>query len=601
MINENHYKEKQKERQETLELIKKQSTFLLFGKIITFLGGATLCYIYFFRGHNIPFLIIAAISLFCYYLLLKKDATKQHKIRLLQGEIKLLENEISYLNNNLTPFDNGEEFTDDTHPFSNDLDLFGDASLFHRINRTVTFQGKLILAKWLQHEEQDITQIRLKQEAINTLAADESWRIHFLASANNKLNDAFILNQFFKDTNSNSYSKKKLIVLRAYISLFIAFGILSIFIPSLFNIWGLFFILNLFIASFKAKTLSQLSQTIASIKNQTNSFIPLIQEIESSNTESEILHKIKENLSDTQALHAFSKLDKIENALDQRGNLIAFLVLNGLFLKDIKLIYDYQTWEKLYLKSIPEWIEAIGTVDALISLATHTFNHPERNQATWITQDEVHLEAEDIYHPFISQPEAVGNDIKISNGNFYIITGGNMSGKSTFLRTIGINYIMVNNGLPVCARNFKISPLHLFTSMRTSDNITKSASFFQAEINRLEALFNVCKEESNTLFLLDEILKGTNATDKLQGSRLVLEHLSKFPCAGLIATHDLKLTELESQYPQKYKTACFEVYPDPKQADKLNYPYKMTPGVAKNMNATFLINSLLHEAKAPTK
>ena len=186
--------------------------------------------------------------------------------------------------------------------------------------------------------------------------------------------------------------------------------------------------------------------------------------------------------------------------------------------------------------------------------------------------------------------QAVKDDFSLDYNNYYIITGANMAGKSTFLRTIGVNYILAMNGMPVFAERMKVSVFSLFTSMRTTDDLTHGISYFNAELLRLRQLIDYCENKPNTLIILDEILKGTNSEDKLSGSRLFLEYMSTINVTGIIATHDLELSKMADNYPSRFHNYCFEI----ELGTGVSYSYKITPGVARNQNATFLLKNILN-------
>ena len=239
-----------------------------------------------------------------------------------------------------------------------------------------------------------------------------------------------------------------------------------------------------------------------------------------------------------------------------------------------------------------EWIDALSHIDAMVSMATMRYNEPQSTDAEIVESNEVVYEAKGVYHPFLGE-NAVRNDFSIKDRNYYIITGANMAGKSTFLRSVGINYILAMCGMPVFAEKMKVSVFSLFSSMRTSDDLAHGISYFNAELLRLKLLLDNVHKNDNTLIILDEILKGTNSLDKLNGSRMFLEAVAKLPVTGIIATHDLELSKMADEYPGRFHNYCFEI----KLAENITYSYKITPGVAKNQNATFLLKGILQETK----
>ena len=263
---------------------------------------------------------------------------------------------------------------------------------------------------------------------------------------------------------------------------------------------------------------------------------------------------------------------------------------------DLFIVRRFLTWKARYLQHIPEWIEAVSRYDALVSLATFRFNHPEASDAEIVETTDVVFEAKGMWHPFLGA-KAVRNDFSLADAHYYIITGANMAGKSTFLRSVGINVLLARVGLPVFAEHLRCSLFALFTSMRTSDDLARGISYFNAELLRLQQLLNAVKapavaatgQAPHTLIILDEILKGTNSLDKLNGSRLFLEAVSVLPVTGIIATHDLELSRMAEEHADRFHNFCFEI----QLSDHITYTYRITPGVARNQNATYLLRQLL--------
>ena len=216
------------------------------------------------------------------------------------------------------------------------------------------------------------------------------------------------------------------------------------------------------------------------------------------------------------------------------------------------------------------------------------FNHP--NWVTpEITGDRFHFRAEQVGHPLIDETRCVRNSFQITGEEqIVIITGANMAGKSTFLRTIGINLVLASNGCKVFAEKFEFSPVRIYTNMRTSDNLMNDESYFYAELLRLQSMLNLIRAGENLFVILDEMLKGTNSVDKLNGSKELLHQLVSLETHGIVATHDLGLTELSEKF-SSIKNQCFEVQLN---NDELNFDYKLTNGVTRTMNATFLMKKM---------
>lgn len=314
-----------------------------------------------------------------------------------------------------------------------------------------------------------------------------------------------------------------------------------------------------------------------------------------------------------EALPSFAQLEKILKGYDRRGNFLGLFFTDAFMLSDFFLVRSFLKWKNTYMVKMEEWMDVVSEMDVAVSMADFRYNHPEANDAVFVEKEAaegclvqtasapVVFEARNLYHPFLGA-KAVKNDFTIRDANYYIVTGANMAGKSTFLRSLGTNYILAMAGMPVFADSLKLSRFRLFSSMRTSDDLTHGISYFNAELLRLEQLMQFCKAAPSlrTLIILDEILKGTNSVDKLNGSRLFLEAISQLPVSGVIATHDLELSKMEQEHgadapdadPMKHRfhNYCFEI----DLGTDVTYTYKIQPGVARNQNATFLLTHLIN-------
>jgi len=365
------------------------------------------------------------------------------------------------------------------------------------------------------------------------------------------------------------------------------------------------------------RTLDKIDSNGGKLRKQLIAYSQILQLIARRNFHSERGKQMQADLAE--ALPSFAQLEKILKGYDRRGNFLGLFFTDSFLLSDFFLVRSFLKWKNTYMVKMEEWMDIVSEMDAAVSMADFRYNHPEAKDATFVaakenpenndseqvasTAEPVVFEAKNLYHPFLGA-KAVKNDFTIKDGNYYIVTGANMAGKSTFLRSLGVNYILAMAGMPVFADSLLISRFRLFSSMRTSDDLTHGISYFNAELLRLEQLMQFCKESARldvangteasshqplrTLIILDEILKGTNSMDKLNGSRLFLEAISKLPVSGVIATHDLELSKME-QEKELFHNYCFEI----DLGTDVTYTYKIQQGVAKNQNATFLLTHLI--------
>ena len=592
---EQHYNKQIESHKLILQTLSKYAQILLWVKLSTFLLAVFFIYKYVFNGFPGVWIITAIVFLLGYFTALILDNKIQKKISLQSNLIQTLENELAYLAKDFSPFDDGKEFIDPEHPYSFDLDMFGDSSFFHRINRTVTDLGKKKLAEKLCNIPTDVSAIRTRQESLKELAKMSDWRTLFIAyGSGSKVKLARLLEQL-NENKTKGASKSKAVVFGMVLStaLTLATIVLAILDIAPSSLPTLLFCLQILTAILVSSKVSRTAFQVSGLHKGLRSYGSIIHHILDVKFKSPELVGLQNSLQQNKEIDirvAFRDLNEILSRLDQRDNMLAFIFLNGLFLYDLWTVRSFHMWQSKYAGYMTNWVNTIGEFDSLISLATYSFNNPDNCTVELLEGDASILEGAGVYHPFISRDKVIVNDFNLHSSHFAIVTGANMAGKSTFLRSMGVNYIMALNGLPVCAASFKVTPVKLFSSMRTSDNLVKNISYFNAELIRLEHLINYCKQNPHTLIILDEILKGTNSVDKLKGSKLLLEEISKLPVSGIIATHDLELTKMDEEF-NHIDNYCFEI----ELGDEIIYTYKMGRGVAKNLNATYLLQKIIEK------
>ncbi len=282
------------------------------------------------------------------------------------------------------------------------------------------------------------------------------------------------------------------------------------------------------------------------------------------------------------------KLSSILIALDNRLNFVSWALFNGLMLWDILQMKRLEKWQGKYKDEMQKWLKVVEELDALNSFSNFYFNN---KYATFpeLTSDRFSIEAKNLGHPLVHISKRINNDFRISPGEFIVITGANMAGKSTFLRTLVVNMILAMCGAPVCAERFTLRPIQIFTSIRTSDSLHKNESYFYSELKRLQGIIETLKAGTKLFVVLDEILKGTNSKDKHKGSEALLKQFISLNTSGIVATHDVALGKLEESFPENIKNKSFEV---DISGDQLSFDYKLRDGVSKNMNATILMKEM---------
>lgn len=508
--------------------------------------------------------------------------------------LKINQAELKALNGNYDDFKDGEEYNSPDHPYTDDLDLFGKNSLFQSLNRASTFIGTDKLASWFLNINRDKKQIHEKQSAIEELSKLVKWRQVFRTCgllSKEKREDQKDVAKWAKikpEFNSPIYIWLLIIIpIITFSLLFLSiWGILS---ERIFLLYVLIIPLGISYKNFKKVNIihKQLGKKTDLLKK----YSALFNILEDQTFSSDYLKKTLSGLhhNNESPSKVLKKLAKISSAFDNRLNMLIGLVLNVFFLWDLLQSIRLNYWKRKYGKLLPQWFEMISEFDALISLANFHYNHPENNFPI-ISKNEFFINAQDLGHPMILKNDRIDNDIKFNAWkNFIIITGANMAGKSTFLRTLGVNLILASTGTSVSAKHFEWSPVDIFTSLRTKDSLDKNESYFFAELKRLKKIIDRLNNNQPLFIILDEILKGTNSKDKQRGSMQLIEQLIGLNASGIIATHDLILGELIKTYPENIINKCFEVEI---VNDKLVFDYKLKDGISQNMNATFLMKKM---------
>lgn len=575
-----------------LKQIKKRRNLITLAKLLTF--GYMIFLIYLLINHSTqPLLLLGIGAILVFIFLTLWDSQIIYRQHLIEELLRINTLESDYLAGNFSALDQGERFNDPAHPYAHDLDLFGEDSLFQHLNRTVTFSGTQKLVSWLLSLSKDPEVIHSRQQAAEELCAEPEWCQHFRAAGAlhpTQALDAVILKS--GPTESPFFSKHSTVRLILWIAntiVIVSWAVTS-FTPLPFSISLVLSLLQLSALALYIKKINAYHQRLNLFLKTISNYLPLVRLIHDQSFRSPYLQKIRHSLftPESNSLQALTQLHRIQNSLDQRGNIVIAFILNGLYLKDFHTLLRLDHWRKKYGPDIETWTDVLSEADALISMANYRFNHPAYFLPV-ICQDRL-LDTEEIGHPLLKSERNVTNDFSIrSLHQIAIVTGANMAGKSTFLRTIGVNLILAQSGNVVCSRYFAFQPMTLFTSMRTTDSLSKDTSYFHAELLRLQQLVNIAQQEDKVFIILDEMLKGTNSVDKLNGSLAFLKRILSYPISGLVATHDLALGELADDFPEHFFNVCFEIV---HSGSQITYDYKLHPGISSNMNASILLKQM---------
>ncbi|WP_196886011.1 MutS-related protein [Aureivirga sp. CE67] len=578
--------EEQKQRAITIQQeLKKKLIYSSIIRFTVFLLTVFSLYYYFGEAKFMIGSLVIGISLFLF--LVSKHTDLQRKRDVINSKIAINDLELKVLNKEKVDLDTGEEFINPRHFFSYDIDLFGRGSFFQFLNRTATLSGKKKLASVLT--ENHIDHIEKKQKAIQELAEKAEWRQDFTAKAQQvktETKEEKILELLNSHVSFIPKSFKAISIGFSVISFLMIAGIFFELIPSwLIMIW---FFLGLGITGRFVKKIGDLYANVSRMKSNFQQYHLLLDMIENTSFETEILkeqHQLirTENLKASEVLKEFSKAI---DALDQRNNIFFGIIGNGLFLWDIQQILKIEKWISEYHGLVENWFSVLAFFDAENSLANYAFNHPKYTFSK-IENNGTVIESKELGHPLLDEKVRIDNNYTIHSKEFFIITGANMAGKSTFLRTVSLSIVMSNIGLPVCAKSFSYSPIKLITSMRTSDSLADDSSYFFSELTRLKFIVEEMKND-RYFIILDEILKGTNSKDKAEGSQKFVTKLVHSGSTGIIATHDLSLCRMEDEFKQ-VKNFYFDAEII---NDELHFDYHFKTGVCKNMNASFLLKKM---------
>jgi len=572
--------------------IKKRLNLMALWRLVTFLAGAYLSYRIIVISLE-PGLLTAILVLSLFIYLIVLFSRGKHKQALTRNLMRINANEIEALRGHVGNFGDGHEFEDPAHGFASDLELFGEQSLFQHINRTSTYSGRNQLASWLLNPLQKEEDITARQQAIQELKDLLSWRQHFTATG-------YLLNpEAYQDARLIAWSKEEpFIAKNPFFRIFrwvlplLTVALIILFFQGTLPLGYLLAVLVvnvLVLYRVNKRVTSQHNQVTRQIEILRN-YSLLFHHIEKQPFQSQALRRLKDHFFSNHepASRSIHKLSRILDALDNRISPILGQILNLVFLWDIHQVIRLEKWHERHAPDVEQWIQAMGSFDAFISLANFAYNHEDFCFPQ--VDPSVVVHADRMGHPLIPAPKRVDNPLTMrQSGVSIIITGANMAGKSTFLRTIGVNLVLAMAGSVVCASNMTFRITRLFTSMNITDSLSKNESYFYAEIKRLRQLIEHAMHHDHLLVLLDEILTGTNTKDKEKASKAFVRRLLNMKVTSIIATHDLSLTTMAEEHPGSIRNTRFEVALEKGQ---MKFDYKLREGVARNMNALALLKEM---------
>ena len=535
--------------------------------------------------------IVAGIALFLF--IVSKDTNNKESIENFETLVVISKKEIDYRNGNYFDQYDGKNLEPEHHAYAADLDLCGKASLYQYINRCNAEKARALLAERLL-QPLNKEEILAQQEAVKELASKPQWRQQLQAYGEKEKITTRTENRVLEWLRQeNKYYAHAFWETFRYVYPLITLSSFGFYLFNIINttifsvlVFG-FYIFGLSISKNITSTYNLLSKVVPEIDVLYKQMNWFEKETFSSTLMNSLQNTIKHD--NIKASDEILNLKNILNRFDVRLNVFAFLILNTFLLWDLHQMMALKKWKAQNQTLVPKWFNAIAEIEVVNTFATLSFNHPEWCYPA-IADEHFTLKAEDVGHPLIPEQQRVNNSFGIEGGaRVDLITGSNMAGKSTFLRSLGINMILAYAGAPVCAKNFTVSISKLISSMRVTDNLAENTSTFYAELKKLKSIIDEVNKHENLFILLDEILRGTNSLDRHTGSAALIKQLIKENAVALIATHDVELAKLEKDLPSNIFNYHFDVQV---AGEELYFDYKLKEGICTSLNASLLMKKI---------
>jgi hypothetical protein len=526
----------------TLKETKQRSVAFSIARILVFLALVSLGIVGVTDSPTLLLGIAPILALFV-YLIIRTNYYKDQELLILQLMEMEREEELR-LNRNLKTLKSGEEYADKNHPFANDLDLFGEHSLFQMINHTVSKSGATLLANWIK-APLDREEALARNQGVKELTLDKEFLRFFEGIGRSFIKSEKTKKPFF-DWLKTTESWQPSFFLPMVIGPLGGMGIIFLAATGLiaYSWLGIWILVGIGVLSLVFKSLKHVAYILPD-QGDIKTFALWSEILESKNFKDPYLRKMQEGIlqQDYSATKALKSLEQKTFLIQNRFNLM-YLIFNMLFWLDFGVLWRLMVWKSRYGSQLSSIQSQFDRWQALVSLASFSNQEQVVCQLDWSESQEV--SAKNIRHPLLKPSAAVSNNFDMPDKiHTVLLTGANMSGKTTFMRTLGINIVLANLGLQPFADHFKLGQYQLFTSMRNADNLGESVSSFYAELARIRQLLLAAESGTKVFFLMDEILKGTNTTDRIMGSEALIKQLAKAGAKGIISTHDIELAGLE--------------------------------------------------------
>ncbi len=578
--------------EDSIRIIRRKITWLYAGRLVSFLTMLGLMVLFVQFQFNAIWLLPAGIMLLGFLFLVRADLKADYRLRLLNNKLLHDQQELDFLGHNFSNCPDGGVFREINPHLSDDFDVFGPGSLFQYLNRCVTQPGTRLFARNLCFQEKDVARIKARQEAIRELAQKLNFIQDFRANGlflKETGNEAENLQQWLNESETKTGLLRVLCLVVPVFNIGILVLLITGFLP--WNLLTLPILAGLFTVYSHHKRLKKAHYQLGNTAKTFEQYTSLIRLIEEEDFSSDYLNSCRQALKEGNltAGKSMQKLFNLLNRFDIRYNILVSFFLNAFLVFDLQVYIRLVRWKEIHRNSVGRWFTSLAEVDSLNGPAVFEFNNADSVCYPDISGKDFELDAVEMGHPLIKPSVRVCNSLTFSGTPAVrIITGANMAGKSTFLRTLSVNLILAMNGAPVVARAFRFTPCDLMSSIKIQDSLANNESYFYAELVRLKEIISHV-EHHKTLVILDEILRGTNTKDKQTGTLGLLEKLISLRAVVMIATHDLVIGDLEQKYPSFVRNNCFEVE---LTDDQLIFDYKLKPGISQKLNASFLMQKM---------
>ncbi|MFT2007414.1 MutS-related protein [Pontibacter sp. 13R65] len=561
-------------------------------RVAVFVAGALLAWYFFSADQNTAGAISLVVAYVLFVVVLRWHTRLDYTYKQYMLLRQLNEEEAERLGGNLQKFDGGAAYINDQHPYTSDLDIFGHNSLFQLINRSVSGIGKNKLANWMQ-KAAPVNEILKRQSAVGALAqpAQLDWLQNFIAKSRHYKHTEAAAAHFIEWLRkSNFYKEHPILKLLLFVLPVLTLGAIVAWFMGYSGYIAASFLAVQYLVSFKYTAARDeyydksigMYEAIRSYKDQ-------LQHIEPEKFKDPYLEELRGQLFHDGAMVSgcISKLSTIIDYFSWRLSTLMSFFLNTILMWDFFWMYRLESWKQNRLDQVEHSFEVLATFEALASIASFQVANPDY-AVPELSSVPFKFKAEELAHPLIFTVSRVANNFEMQGaGKTMVVTGSNMSGKTTFLRTVGINIVLALMGAPACADKLKVAPVQVYTAMRTADNLAENTSSFYAELKRLRILLQMTEEEQEPVFyLLDEILKGTNSRDRHAGAMALIRQLHQRNTSGLISTHDLELGAMEQELTGSVENYSFN---STIEGDKIIFDYTLQRGICRSFNASKLM------------